>query len=125
MNQITIPVSVGELIDKLTILKIKTEKITDKEKLKHIVTEYDALEQKAKDLLTHESISLIFAELEIVNKKLWVVEDLIRKKEKNNEFDQEFVELARSVYITNDMRFELKNKINELTNSQIKEQKSY
>jgi hypothetical protein len=125
MNQITTPISVGELIDKLTILKIKLEKITDEKKLKYILNEYNLLGDKAKDLLAQESINSIFTELMIVNERLWVIEDLIRKKEKNNEFDKEFVELARSVYITNDMRFELKNKINELTNSQIKEQKSY
>jgi hypothetical protein len=125
MNELLIPVSVGELLDKLSILKIKREKIKDDQKLSHIINEFDLIERISSDFLIIQSVSSYFQDLYAVNEKLWEIEERIRIKEQTKEFDSEFIELARSVYLTNDDRFNLKNKINEITNSLIKEQKSY
>jgi hypothetical protein len=118
-----IEVSIGEIVDKLSILKIKKQEIKNKEKLDNINKEYEYL------------YSIVFNEMKIdvedfnslfdINKKLWIVEDLIRIKEKNSEFDSEFIELARSVYITNDIRSEIKKSINIKYNSEFLEEKSY
>jgi len=125
MNTLNVPVSVGELLDKLSILKIKSEKIKDKQKLLHVINEFDLIENISTDFLIIQSVSFHFQDLYEVNKKLWDIEERIRVKERSGEFDSEFIELARNVYLTNDYRFNLKNKINEITNSVIKEQKSY
>jgi hypothetical protein len=125
MTNIKIPISVGELIDKLSILKIKMEKINDSEKLVYITEEFNLLRDSSNKFLEKKNIGILFDEIYEVNKKLWQVEDLIREKEKNNEFDSEFIQLARKVYITNDLRFKLKNEINNITNSKIKEQKNF
>ena len=119
-----IEVSVGEIVDKLSILQIKTEKITDVIKLQNVTKEY---------LYLHE---IVFAKLNIsredqysklldVNRELWDIEDKIRDKERNKEFDSEFIELARSVYFTNDKRAEIKKEINLKYDSTFVEEKSY
>lgn len=125
MIDLKISVSVGELIDKLSILQIKMEKIIDKDKLTHIETEYGILKEVSEFFLKEKSISKLFDELFETNKILWDIENSIRKKDEKNEFDEEFIEIAKSVYKNNDKRFRLKNEINELSNSKLKEQKSY
>lgn len=117
--KITIPVSVGELIDKITILEIKNFLSDDP----YIQKELDEL-NKIKSTLTQSILEYQF-ELKKINEKLWKIEDKIRQKEKLQEFDNEFIELARSVYITNDKRAEIKKKINDLCNSEFKEIKIY
>lgn len=117
-------VSLGELLDKLSILYIKNKKITDETKLKHVRLEIEKLEETLKGLAL-DGYQELLAELEKINLKLWVIEDDIRDKERNKEFDQQFIELARAVYITNDQRFECKNKINKKYSSTIVEVKSY
>lgn len=118
-------ISVGEAVDKYTILEIKSERIKDELKLMNINKERLFIEDElcANDyfLKFHNEIN----ELKQINEQLWDIEDQIRIKEFKKEFDQEFITLARSVYITNDKRFEVKNKINELSNSSFKEEKSY
>jgi hypothetical protein len=116
-----IEVSIGEVLDKVSILKIKTERIKDKVKLRNVIKEYNILTKEVECFLADD----LFLGLHQINEKLWDIEDAIRVKEKTNEYDEEFIALARSVYITNDMRFNLKNKINEKFNSEIREEKSY
>ena len=120
-----IQISVGELLDKLSILKIKKEKILDNNKLKYVEEEFNILNEKSSSFLNDEQIKKIYDDLYSTNKDLWVIEDELRILEKLNEFNAQFVDLARKVYKVNDHRFSLKNKINEITNSLIKEQKSY
>ena len=122
---VEVEVSLGELLDKLTILKIKMDKISDPEKLVHIEKEYLALFEKSNAYLKIPEISSIVDELLVTNSKLWIIEDILRDLEAEGRFDEEFIENARLVYITNDHRFSLKNKINKATNSSIQEQKSY
>tara|TARA_X000001316_G_C917553_1_gene31755 strand:- start:776 stop:1165 length:390 start_codon:yes stop_codon:yes gene_type:complete len=124
--KINIPVSVGELIDKLTILELKRQWTNNSEKLKYILHEMSELEklykqniEKKDEIIEHR------ANLYEINRYIWMIEDRIRKKENRKEFDGEFIQLARDVYITNDKRFEVKNKINNLLNSEIKEVKTY
>ena len=117
-----IPVSIGELYDKYTILKIKGEKLVDSEKLFFVNKEISFLKTH---IDKYDLDVNIIEELKIVNTILWDVEENIREKEKKQEFDEEFIELARKVYITNDNRYLLKAKINSLFNSNIKEFKSY
>ena len=121
---IKVPISFGELVDKITILRIKQNKIDDKEKRKFIEDELQVLVRYFSSY-TNVDIVREFTELESVNKKLWDIEDELRVKESKKEFDKEFIELARSVYFTNDKRAEIKKKINELTGSDIMEVKSY
>lgn len=117
---INIPVSVGEIVDKISILKIKLIHI--KEHYQHIVSEIDLLTSSIQHLnVTGNYLDSLFD----VNKQLWDVEDKIREKEKAKQFDQDFISLARKVYTLNDQRFSLKKKINEEYNSEIKEFKSY
>jgi hypothetical protein len=118
-----IEVSIGEIVDKLSILRIKKNNITDEKKLVNIDKEYDYLYYKVFQELKIESSD--FYEMIMVNEMLWNVEDSIRKKEKNKEFDQDFIEMARSVYITNDRRSEIKKNINLKYNSTFVEEKSY
>jgi hypothetical protein len=120
-----VEVSVGELIDKLSILQVKKNKITQESKLVEVEKEYNILQSKANYYFQNEEILNMFNKLTTVNEKLWDVEDLLRKHEKNQNFDNEFIELARLVYYTNDERFSIKNEINKMTNSNIREQKSY
>ena len=122
MNICFIPISLGELCDKYSILKIKSENVTNNEKLIEINKEITYLKPFIDKLnLNFED----FKKIKEVNEKLWKIEDDIRKKEKNKEFDNEFIDLARSVYITNDERAKIKYEINIKLNSEIKEIKSY
>jgi len=126
-----IPASFGELIDKLTILKIKAEKITDIKKIKFIDIEFYSLNQvylkyyKMMDKDVIENINSLYKDLYNINNELWIIEDDIRDKERNKEFDSKFIGLARSVYITNDKRMLIKKSIDKLMGSDISEQKSY
>jgi len=122
---INIPVSAGELIDKLSILRVKKNMITDEEKLTFVNKEFDLLNELSSDFLNDSEIYDLYNKLCITNAKLWYIEDELRVLEKQKSFGNEFVELARSVYFTNDERFELKNEINKKTNSSIKEIKEY
>tara|TARA_B100000902_G_C27306931_1_gene916034 strand:- start:690 stop:1079 length:390 start_codon:yes stop_codon:yes gene_type:complete len=125
--EIQINISVGELVDKITILQIKKEKITNLEKVKKASYELELLEKSLNSFKTSKTkeLKVLMNELKIINKKLWGIEDDIRLLEKNKKFESGFIELARSVYITNDKRFEVKNKINKLFSSDIEEVKSY
>ena len=124
--KISTPISTGELLDKLSITQIKLKNIKDKEKLCLISLEEDALQETVENSLSsYDNKDERLSELLGVNEKLWIIEDAIRNKEKNKEFDEEFIELARAVYYTNDERFVIKNKINNETGSLIQEQKSY
>lgn len=122
---IQIPVSVGELIDKLSILLLKRTKCDSQEKRKAADNEFDKLKPIAQQFLESKEITDLYDQLVDVNDRLWDIEDEIRHKERRNEFDKRFVELARSVYRVNDERFALKDQINALTGSEIKEVKSY
>jgi len=121
---VQVKVSLGELVDKLTILAIKSEKITDPEKLKHVKREFDEL-KRTLDELNLEGIDEHFEELKKINEELWVIEDDIRDKERDKEFDEAFVKLARAVYVTNDQRFGAKARCNERYGSELQEVKSY
>jgi len=116
------PVSVGELIDKITILEIKKEFFTDETKIQNVETELKCLTESLPENI---DVSDEFYSLYHTNKTLWKIEDDIRKKEKLKEFDQEFIELARSVYYTNDIRAELKREINKKVGSALIEEKQY
>ncbi|MBU6176766.1 MAG: hypothetical protein KGO80_03290 [Bacteroidetes bacterium] len=121
-----IEVGAGELIDKLTILEIKIEKINNPEKLKNIKIEIEALNPARQRLFeVYPSLDKLQNELKAINEALWIIEDDIRLCEKNKDFGNSFIELARSVYIQNDKRAEIKKKINTLCNAQIIEEKSY
>lgn len=121
-NFCKIPVSIGELWDKYSILLIKRENITDVNKLKHISNEINYLEPHIKMYDLNDELR---TEIKECNKTLWDIEDAIREKEKTNTFDDSFIQLARSVYITNDRRCEIKNRINIAFNSSLFEVKSY
>jgi hypothetical protein len=122
---ISIPVSVGELLDKLSILHIKQSNIKDSEKLEQVKTEYLLLYNISQAYLVNKDFFDLYEDLITINSKLWKIEDDIRIFEKKQLFNDEFIKLARAVYYTNDERFEIKNKINQMTNSELKEQKSY
>ena len=122
---LSVPVSVGELIDKLSILQVKKIKVTNSDKLLFINKEYDLLYEMSSEFLQIKDILQIYDDLINTNLKLWEVEDELRVIESTKNFDDTFTELARLVYYTNDKRFRLKDKINSLTNSEIKEQKDY
>ncbi|WP_366511512.1 DUF6165 family protein [Maricaulis sp.] len=116
----------GELIDKITILRIKSERIADEAKLKNVRTELDILnETLAKDVPASEELTRLDTALQAVNLELWVIEDDIRDCERNGDFGPEFIRLARAVYVTNDKRAALKKEINLLLGSNIVEEKSY
>ena len=120
---INVPISIGELIDKITILEIKKDKLKNF-KLKNILKELSFL----RAVLEKDSIFIpdeIFLQLKSINLTLWDIEDKIRIKEKNKEFDNEFIELARSVYLNNDKRSETKKVLNIMLKSEIIEEKSY
>ena len=118
-----IQVSVGEIVDKLSILQIKTSLINDEEKLKNVKNEYDYLYNIVFNEMKIEQSD--FFDMVSINQKLWKIEDDIRDKERDKNFDSEFVELARSVYVTNDKRAELKKGINFKYGSEFVEEKSY
>ena len=122
---ITVPISVGELIDKLSILHIKKTKITNIDKLNYVNNEFELLYNFSSVFLNDEEVLKLYHELVETNSKLWDIEDNLRVIETKKNFDINFIELSRSVYFTNDKRFELKDKINTLTNSDVREQKDY
>lgn len=122
---VTIPVSVGELIDKLSILKVKQKKITNLKKLKYVNDEFNILHNLSSEYLDQDEINTLYNFLIDINTELWEIEDKIRILESNKNFGNEFVETARKVYISNDKRFEFKNQINKITNSNIREVKNY
>jgi len=124
--EINIPVSLGELLDKISILEIKNKKILDDTKLVNIKKELSGLRQVLESLnINLSEINDLYEELYNINLILWDIEDSIRILEKNESFDKEFIDFARRVYITNDKRFEVKNKINKTFNSKYVEEKSY
>ncbi|MBO6483412.1 MAG: hypothetical protein HVK33_01855 [Pelagibacteraceae bacterium] len=126
MNKIYAEISAGELVDKITILKIKKEKITNKEKLIEIKKELDSLTNTFnKSIKKNINLETLTKELKNINLKLWDIEDKKRELEKKQEFGKEFIELARNVYKSNDERAKIKLKINEALGSNIKEVKSY
>lgn len=118
-----IEVSIGEIVDKLSILQIKTSLIKDEEKLKNVKTEYDYLYDIVFNEMKIEQSD--FFDMVSINQKLWKIEDDIRDKERDKTFDDEFIQLARSVYFTNDKRAEVKKKINLKYGSIFVEEKSY
>ena len=122
---INIPISLGELIDKISILVIKEKKITDEKKNNLIREELTLLRKTLNEAANNNSINNYLNQLIDVNSTLWKIEDEIRDCEKNKKFDQKFIELARSVYITNDRRAEIKLEINNKFGSKIVEVKSY
>jgi hypothetical protein len=120
-----IEVSHGEIVDKLTILQIKKENITDLSKLDNIVKEYDYLLSVVENDLNISTESPEYLELLSINKELWDIEDDIRDKERQKEFDDDFIKLARAVYYTNDVRSKIKKEINLKYSSGFVEEKSY
>ena len=122
---VSIPVSVGEMIDKLSILQVKKLKVNDENKLEFINKEFELLHNFSSEYLNNLEIELIYSKLILVNTNLWDIEDKLRVLEKEKKFDSEFVASARKVYFTNDERFRLKNEINLLTSSEIREIKDY
>ncbi len=126
MEHISVPVSPGEVVDKITILEIKAERITDAEKLRNVRTELDLLVQVWETVSVDTgAIPPLKETLKNINQALWDIEDQIRVKELRQEFDQEFIDLARSVYVQNDQRAAIKKQINVLLGSRIQEEKSY
>ena len=118
---ITIPVSVGEIIDKLSILHVKQLKISNEEKLEYVNKEFELLYNISSYYLNNQEIENLYHQLVEINKKLWDIEDKLRVIESKNNFDSTFIELARKVYFTNDERFRLKNEINLITSSEIRQ----
>jgi hypothetical protein len=120
------PVSVGELLDKLTILEIKLQHITDDAKRHNVQTEYDVLSRaKAAKIPMTETLKKLYSDLKEVNQTLWTIEDDIRDCERNQDFGPRFITLARAVYVTNDKRAMLKHSLNRESGSQLIEEKSY
>ena len=124
MSEVLVPVSVGELVDKITILRIKSRKIADPAKLANIKAELTSLEGVCAKVGIDLANPLV-AELERINLALWQIEDDIRDKERAKTFDQGFIALARAVYQTNDERFAVKSRLNAQTGSKYREEKSY
>ena len=126
MNKIIVEVSIGELLDKISILEIKQEKIKDPEKLKFISDEHSVLkEQLDKNVKSDEKLNNLFQSLKDINSKLWVIEDEKRQCEKDKDFTEKFIKLSRDVHFLNDDRAKIKLEINNLTGSKIKEIKEY
>ena len=126
MNKIIVEVSIGELLDKISILEIKQEKIKDIEKLRFISNEHSILkEQLEKNVKSDEKLKKLFQDLKEINSKLWVIEDDKRECEKNKDFSEKFIKLSRDVHFLNDDRAKIKLEINNHTGSIIKEIKEY
>jgi len=126
MDIIHVPVSPGEVLDKITILEIKSERISEPDKLANVKRELELLQaswQKSVD--EDDTVRDIHAKLKSINEDLWEIEDDIRDKERAREFDQVFIDLARSVYVTNDQRANAKKELNVYLGSEIVEEKSY
>ncbi|RMF33151.1 MAG: hypothetical protein D6754_17425 [Alphaproteobacteria bacterium] len=126
MSDILIPVSPGELVDKITILRIKAARVGDAGKLANIRTELAALEAVARDAIPADAaLEALTGQLQAVNERLWEIEDAIRDCERRGDFGPAFISLARAVYRTNDRRAAIKREINERLGSAIVEEKSY
>ena len=126
MNKIIVEVSVGELLDKISILEIKKEKIKDPEKLKFVSNEHSILkDQFKKNVKSDEKLEKLFKELKEINAKLWIIEDDKRDCEKNKDFGEKFIKLSRDVHFLNDDRAKIKLEMNNHTGSSIKEIKEY
>ena len=126
MNKIIIEVSIGELLDKISILEIKLQKIKNPEKLRFIKDEYSILKnQLEKKIKSSGELNELYKSLKEINSKLWVIEDEKRLCEKEKKFDEKFIKLSREVHFLNDNRAKIKLEINNLTNSKIKEIKEY
>ena len=126
MNKILVEVSVGELLDKISILEIKSEKIKDPEKLKFINDEYKILkDQLNSNIKDYSEIESLYNSLKEINLKLWVIEDDKRLCEKNSDFGEKFIKLSRDVHFLNDERSKIKLEINNKTGSKIREIKEY
>ena len=122
---INTPISLGELVDKISILMIKKKNISDSIKLQHVNKELEFLQQTLKNYISEDEINEFLLKLVNINSKLWVIEDDIRECERKKLFDQSFIDLARSVYFTNDERAKVKNEINKNFGSELVEVKSY
>lgn len=123
---VTAEIAIGELIDKMTILEIKAEHIQDEKKLYNVYTELESLQKTFDQWIdTNPELKQLIQQLKAANEQLWSTEDLIRDKEREKCFDNEFIQLARKVYIQNDERCRIKRKINELAGSRLIEEKSY
>ena len=122
---INTPISLGELVDKISILMIKKKNISDSIKLQHVNKELEFLQKTLKKYISEEEINEFLLKLVNINSKLWDIEDDIRECERNKLFDQAFIDLARSVYFTNDERAKVKNDINKTFGSELIEVKSY
>ena len=126
MENIKVPVSPGEVLDKITILELKSERIGGPEKVSNVRVELALLQETWKEFIRDdEVISDLRAQLKEINQDLWEIEDEIREKERAREFDKRFIELARSVYVTNDRRSQVKKELNLHLGSEIVEEKSY
>ena len=126
MNKILVEVSVGELLDKISILEIKKEKIKNSEKLKFINDEYIILKEQLKtNVKNDEKLNKLFLSLKEINSKLWIIEDDKRMCEKNSDFSEKFIKLSRDIHFLNDNRAKIKLEINEHTGSLIREIKQY
>ena len=126
MNKILVEVSVGELLDKISILEIKQDKIKDPDKLEFINTEHSILKnQLEKNVQSNSKLQELFSSLKEINAKLWVIEDDKRQCEKDKDFGEKFIKLSREVHFLNDDRANIKLEINNLTGSKIKEIKEY
>ena len=126
MNKIIVEVSIGELLDKISILEIKQEKIKDPEKLKFINNEYSILkDQLEKNIKSDDKLNNLYQSLKKINAKLWVIEDDKRQCEKDKDFGEKFIKLSRDVHFLNDDRAKIKLEINNHTGSTIKEIKEY
>ena len=122
---INTPISLGELVDKISILIIKKKNISDSIKLKHVTKELEFLQKTLKEYISEDKINEFLQKLVNINSKLWDIEDDIRECERKKLFDQTFIDLARSVYFTNDERAKVKNDINKNFGSELVEVKSY
>ena len=126
MNKILVEISVGELLDKISILEIKKEKIKDPESLKFIEEEYNVLKAELdKNIKSDDKLNNLFNSLKEINSKLWIIEDDKRICEKNKDFGENFIKLSRDIHFLNDKRAKIKLEINNHTGSKIKEIKEY
>jgi predicted nucleic acid-binding Zn-ribbon protein len=126
MENFLVPVSPGEVLDKITILEIKSERMSDPEKVANVRAELEHLNKSWADaVIENEVMRSLRQQLKTINQRLWIIEDDIRDKERAREFDEEFIQLARSVYATNDRRAQIKKEINLHLGAQLVEEKSY
>ena len=126
LMEINVPISTGELIDKITILEIKKIKIQDSSKVKNVKKELDLLNKIYLQIITmNEEIEIYTTQLKKINLQLWDIEESIRDCERRNDFGEYFIELSRKIYIKNDLRYNIKNEINKIFSSKILEEKSY